>query len=220
MSRRRSAGVMDLSRRAWRREDGTAISVFCALESQVRPMLHMMKMAVGIGEMGQLRAWQRQQAARRPPPRHRTRTRPSRTGDLLAGGLDLLGVRGRVAGAPAAARRSGGRLGRRVSVRRACAGSGAGGGGGAAAAGVPRMALSGAVGGAAGSGAGEGVGGAGGDARGHASGTARAGAALILGDMDGRRHARQVGGVRGGDWGWDRRDGRAWWWGWEALPQR
>jgi len=71
---------------AWRREDGTAISVFCALESQVRPMLHMMKMAVGIEKMGQLRAWQRQQAARRPPLRHQTRTRPSRTVDLLAGG--------------------------------------------------------------------------------------------------------------------------------------
>ena len=49
-------------------------------------MLHMMKMAVGIEKMGQLRAWQRQQAARRPPLRHQTRTRPSRTVDLLAGG--------------------------------------------------------------------------------------------------------------------------------------
>jgi len=45
-----------------------------------------MKMAVGIEDVGRLRAWQRLLAARRPPLRHQTRTRPSRTEDLLAGG--------------------------------------------------------------------------------------------------------------------------------------
>jgi len=49
-------------------------------------MVHLMKMAVGIEDVRQLRAWQCLLAARRPPLRHQTRTRLSRTEDLLAGG--------------------------------------------------------------------------------------------------------------------------------------
>lgn len=59
---------------------------FAVRQPSMNEILHLMKMAVGIEELGQLRVWQRLLAARRPPLRHQTRTRPARMDDLLAGG--------------------------------------------------------------------------------------------------------------------------------------
>lgn len=49
-------------------------------------MLHLTKLAVGIGDIGHLRAVQARRAAVEPPLRHRTRNFPRRAGEIVAGG--------------------------------------------------------------------------------------------------------------------------------------
>ena len=49
-------------------------------------MLHLMKLAVGIKDIEELRAWQTERAAVDPPLRHRTLNAPRRRDDVLGGG--------------------------------------------------------------------------------------------------------------------------------------
>ena len=49
-------------------------------------MLHLMKLAVGARDVEGLRAWQEARAQDEPPLRHRTRSRPRRAPEILAGG--------------------------------------------------------------------------------------------------------------------------------------
>ena len=49
-------------------------------------MLHITKLAVGIRDIDELRAWQTERARVDPPLRHRTRNAPRRRDDVLAGG--------------------------------------------------------------------------------------------------------------------------------------
>jgi hypothetical protein len=50
------------------------------------PSLHLVKLAVGVRDLSHLRAIQSERAAREPPLRHRTRNRPRRAAEVLAGG--------------------------------------------------------------------------------------------------------------------------------------
>ncbi len=49
-------------------------------------MLHITKLAVGIRDIDELRAWQTERARIDPPLRHRTRNAPKRRDEVLAGG--------------------------------------------------------------------------------------------------------------------------------------
>jgi hypothetical protein len=49
-------------------------------------MLNIMKLAVGVRDVDELRAWQTQRALSHPPLRHRTRMAPRRRDDVLDGG--------------------------------------------------------------------------------------------------------------------------------------
>jgi hypothetical protein len=49
-------------------------------------MLHITKLAVGIRDIDELRAWQTERARVDPPLRHRTRNAPRRREDVLGGG--------------------------------------------------------------------------------------------------------------------------------------
>ena len=49
-------------------------------------MLHITKLAVGIRDIDELRAWQTESARIDPPLRHRTRNAPKRRDEVLAGG--------------------------------------------------------------------------------------------------------------------------------------
>jgi hypothetical protein len=48
--------------------------------------VHLIKLAVGIGSLDELRAWQAQRAKQAPPLRHRTRNFPKRAPEIVAGG--------------------------------------------------------------------------------------------------------------------------------------
>jgi len=50
------------------------------------PVLHLIKLAVGVRDLGHLRALQADRATREPPLRHRTRNAPRRAAEILAGG--------------------------------------------------------------------------------------------------------------------------------------
>lgn len=50
------------------------------------PVLHLVKLAVGVRDLPHLRALQAERAAREPPLRHRTRNAPRRAAEILAGG--------------------------------------------------------------------------------------------------------------------------------------
>ncbi len=66
------------------------------------PVLHLVKLAVGVRDLPQLRAFQAERSAREPPLRHRTRNTPRRGAEILAGGSmywvigGVLGVRQRI----------------------------------------------------------------------------------------------------------------------------
>lgn len=49
-------------------------------------MLHVMKLAVGVRDIGDLQAWQAERAKTHPPLRHRTRNQPRRRDEVLDGG--------------------------------------------------------------------------------------------------------------------------------------
>ena len=49
-------------------------------------MLHIMKLAVGVRDIEDLRAWQAERAKTHPPLRHRTRNTPRRRDEVLNGG--------------------------------------------------------------------------------------------------------------------------------------
>ncbi len=49
-------------------------------------MLHLTKLAVGVRDIEELRAWQAQRAQSHPPLRHRTRMAPRRRDEVLDGG--------------------------------------------------------------------------------------------------------------------------------------
>ncbi|MFO1027077.1 MAG: DUF1489 domain-containing protein [Acetobacteraceae bacterium] len=49
-------------------------------------MLHIMKLAVGVRDIEDLRAWQAERARTHPPLRHRTRMGPKRREEVLDGG--------------------------------------------------------------------------------------------------------------------------------------
>jgi hypothetical protein len=49
-------------------------------------MLHLIKLAVGVRDIAQLRDWQESRARTHPPLRHRTRNRPRRVAEILDGG--------------------------------------------------------------------------------------------------------------------------------------
>ncbi len=49
-------------------------------------MLHIAKLAVGVRDIDEMRAWQTERARVDPPLRHRTRNAPRRREDVLAGG--------------------------------------------------------------------------------------------------------------------------------------
>lgn len=49
-------------------------------------MLHLVKLAVGIGDVAQLRAVQAERARANPPLRHLTRNQPRRAAEILDGG--------------------------------------------------------------------------------------------------------------------------------------
>ncbi len=49
-------------------------------------MLHIMKLAVGVRDVEELRTWQAQRAKTQPPLRHRTRMAPRRRDEVLDGG--------------------------------------------------------------------------------------------------------------------------------------
>lgn len=49
-------------------------------------MLHLSKLAVGVQDLKQLRAWQAERARRDPPLRHRTRNFPRRAEEIIDGG--------------------------------------------------------------------------------------------------------------------------------------
>ena len=49
-------------------------------------MLHIMKLAVGVRDIDDLRAWQTERGRTHPPLRHRTRMAPKRRDDVLDGG--------------------------------------------------------------------------------------------------------------------------------------
>lgn len=53
---------------------------------QLAAMLHMLKLSVGVKEVGQLRAIQTWRAAADPPLRHQTRSTPKRRDEIIAGG--------------------------------------------------------------------------------------------------------------------------------------
>ncbi len=50
------------------------------------PTLHLVKLAVGVRDLPQLRALQAERALREPPLRHRTRNMPRRAAEIVAGG--------------------------------------------------------------------------------------------------------------------------------------
>ena len=50
------------------------------------PMLHLMKLAVGVRDIDHLRSLQAERAARMPPLRHRTRNFPRRAAEVTDGG--------------------------------------------------------------------------------------------------------------------------------------
>lgn len=66
------------------------------------PILHLVKLAVGVRDLPQLRALQAERSAREPPLRHRTRNTPRRGAEILAGGSmywvigGILGARQRI----------------------------------------------------------------------------------------------------------------------------
>lgn len=49
-------------------------------------MLHLTKLAVGVRDIEQIRAWQKERAQINPPLRHRTRNAPRRREEVLDGG--------------------------------------------------------------------------------------------------------------------------------------
>jgi hypothetical protein len=49
-------------------------------------MLHIMKLAVGVRDVDELKSWQAQRALTHPPLRHRTRMTPRRRDEVLDGG--------------------------------------------------------------------------------------------------------------------------------------
>ena len=53
---------------------------------QLLPMLHMLKLSVGVKEVAQLRAIQARRAIIEPPLRHQTRSTPKRRDEIIAGG--------------------------------------------------------------------------------------------------------------------------------------
>lgn len=50
------------------------------------PVLHLVKLAVGVRDLPHLRALQAERVSREPPLRHRTRNTPRRAAEILAGG--------------------------------------------------------------------------------------------------------------------------------------
>ncbi len=51
-----------------------------------RPMLHIIKLCVGVKEVAELATWQAQRLRQDPPLRHKTRMMPKRVAELLDGG--------------------------------------------------------------------------------------------------------------------------------------
>ena len=56
------------------------------MSAPAAPPLHLVKLAVGVRDVPQLRAFQAERALREPPLRHRTRNMPRRAAEILAGG--------------------------------------------------------------------------------------------------------------------------------------
>ena len=56
--------------------------------------LHLIKLAVGAGSVEDLRSWQKQRTVQSPPLRHRTRSTPRRTAEILDGGSIYWVIRG------------------------------------------------------------------------------------------------------------------------------
>jgi hypothetical protein len=56
------------------------------MSASYTPVLHLVKLAVGVRDLPHLRALQAERVSREPPLRHRTRNTPRRAAEVLAGG--------------------------------------------------------------------------------------------------------------------------------------